>query len=345
MTKIIYFLVALCIISQLAYPNKVYAAIETFHATGEYLIGEFDTIEIAELHALDDAKMSAVEQAGVYVENYTKTKDMKVVHDEVQVIASQRIRVINKKISKIVLDTGDVKIRADITAEVDTSDVEEYVAMKYEIRAEIKRQYTDIVRQKKSLDAKMIKLQSLIKNRRDYTNIELQAEKEKQKREYQAIMLCMEGIEKYGKQDYAAQIEALKKAIELDPKNCILYNNCAAGYEAVGDNAGAVKGYSIALIIDETYPHPYNNRGQIYLKNNKVDKAIRDFNMAIKYDALFDDAYNNLGAAYLVLGEYNKSIDCFDKAIDLNINHDQAYHNKAIAQSKKLGRNVVERIW
>ena len=51
------------------------AATGTFSAHGEYLMSDYDTPEIAEEIALDFAKQNAAEQAGIYLENYSRSID------------------------------------------------------------------------------------------------------------------------------------------------------------------------------------------------------------------------------------------------------------------------------
>lgn len=41
----------------------------------------------------------------------------------------------------------------------------------------------------------------------------------------------------------------------------------------------------------------YNNRGEVYLREGKVDKAINDFNIAVKLQPELAVAYNNRGNA------------------------------------------------
>ncbi len=43
-----------------------------FHGTGEYTMSDYETPAVAEQRALTYAKQRAAEQAGVYVDSYTK---------------------------------------------------------------------------------------------------------------------------------------------------------------------------------------------------------------------------------------------------------------------------------
>ena len=59
----------------------------------------------------------------------------------------------------------------------------------------------------------------------------------------------------------------------------------------------------------------YNNRGEVYLREGKVDKAINDFNIAVKLQPELADAYCNRGNAYLLKGEIDKAIEDYSRSI------------------------------
>ena len=100
----------------------------------------------------------------------------------------------------------------------------------------------------------------------------------------------------------------------------------------------------------------YNNRGEIYLREGKVDKAINDFNIAVKLQPKLAVAYNNRGNAYLLKGEVDKAIDDATTAIALDEKCSNAYYNRAeawlhlkewnkakadLTTAKKLGMDIV----
>ena len=71
----------------------------TIVAEGTYIMGDGETASAAELRAFENAKRSAIEQAGVYVESYSQTKNLQLSKDEVNVISSGLVQatVIDKK--------------------------------------------------------------------------------------------------------------------------------------------------------------------------------------------------------------------------------------------------------
>lgn len=59
------------------------AAVQTFHAKGEYTMSDYETPSVAEERAFAYAKRSAAEQAGVYVASYTKSTGAQISEDRV----------------------------------------------------------------------------------------------------------------------------------------------------------------------------------------------------------------------------------------------------------------------
>jgi hypothetical protein len=68
-------------------------------AEGTYNMGDGETPGVAESRALLQAKRTALEQAGTYVESYTKVKNLQLTEDEIQVLASglMEVEILDKK--------------------------------------------------------------------------------------------------------------------------------------------------------------------------------------------------------------------------------------------------------
>ncbi len=115
----------LCLLAALIYTiPSVSAEKKIFHATGEYTMSDYETPAVAEQRALSYAKQRAAEQAGVYVDTYTKMEKVQVMEDRVNVLVSGVMHVTAQNIEKKKLPTGDIRIVASIMAEVDSEDLE-----------------------------------------------------------------------------------------------------------------------------------------------------------------------------------------------------------------------------
>jgi hypothetical protein len=63
------------------------AAPQVIQAAGVYIMGDNDSPKIAKDAARQEAMRSAVEQAGVYVESYSRTQNMELTEDDVRMIS------------------------------------------------------------------------------------------------------------------------------------------------------------------------------------------------------------------------------------------------------------------
>ena len=102
-----------------------------------------------------------------------------------------------------------------------------------------------------------------------------------------------------------------------------------------GDYGEAIKYYTNALEQGLQPPEVYNNRGNTYLKMDKIDKAINDFSKAIEIKSDSIEAYNNRGNAHATKGDFDEAVDDYSEAIRLNSNFDEAYKNRGIAYLNK----------
>ncbi|MDE3242101.1 MAG: hypothetical protein KGO52_05195 [Nitrospirota bacterium] len=107
----------LCI---LAVPFPALAETKVLTAEGTYTMGEGETMAFAESMALQKAKQMALEQAGTYVESYTKVQNYQLTADEIQTIAGGVLQV--EVLDKTRTLVGDslkffVKIKATVTTD------------------------------------------------------------------------------------------------------------------------------------------------------------------------------------------------------------------------------------
>ena len=104
----------------LVVPLLVHAETKVLTAEATYTMGDGETPSFAEAMALQKAKQLALEQAGTYVESYTKIQNLDLTTEEIQTIAGGvlQVEVMEKKRSLV----GDglqiyVKIKAAVTTD------------------------------------------------------------------------------------------------------------------------------------------------------------------------------------------------------------------------------------
>src|SRR5262249_32525043 len=61
----------------------------------------------------------------------------------------------------------------------------------------------------------------------------------------------------------------------------------------------------------------YNNRGNVYIKRNELDRALADLNQAIELDRKFQLAYLNRGLVYEKKGEQDRAIADYRAILEL----------------------------
>src|SRR4030067_2433525 len=80
-------------------PSPLFAETKEIISEGTYNMGDGETPTVAESRALLQAKRVALEQAGTYVESYTKVENLQLTKDEIQVLASglMEVEILDKK--------------------------------------------------------------------------------------------------------------------------------------------------------------------------------------------------------------------------------------------------------
>lgn len=99
-------------------PASSHAEVKTITTEASYSMGEGESPSFAEAMVLQKAKQTALEQAGTYVESYTKTKNYDLSHEEIQTIAGGVLEV--EVLEKTRTLVGDglrfyLKIKATVT--------------------------------------------------------------------------------------------------------------------------------------------------------------------------------------------------------------------------------------
>lgn len=109
------------------------AEIVTVTGTGHYFInrGIKETYDDAITHAEEEARRNAVEKAGLAIKSYSRTKNFELDEDVVVTIAGGILEIVGEpKIYNGDTNENGIKIICEITARVDTSNVEKFLSRK-----------------------------------------------------------------------------------------------------------------------------------------------------------------------------------------------------------------------
>ena len=246
-------------------------------------MGDGETPGVAESRALLNAKRVALEQAGTYVESYSKVINLQLTEDEIQALASgiMEVEILDKKRTLIGHGLNFwVKIKArvylDKTAELanrikpkDKSFVEDYK----KIQEAYDKTQRDIEELKKQLKEAMGEKEKK----------QVKAKIADEERSFEAKGWFDKGYQHGLNKEYDEEVEAYTNAIALTPN----------------------------------YADAYYNRGLAYYNKGQYDRAIEDYNKASALDPNAADAYYNRGLAYQQKGNMGRATSDYQKACDL----------------------------
>jgi tetratricopeptide (TPR) repeat protein len=88
-------------------------------------------------------------------------------------------------------------------------------------------------------------------------------------------------------------------------------------YMQQGNYEDAITYYTKALKVNPKDAIAYNNRGLAWGKKGDYDNAIADFTKSVEIDPQFADAYKNRGIVYYNKGDYNRTCSDFQKSCEL----------------------------
>ena len=223
-------LIAICVFLLIVvYEQHVVGAeMRIYHGCGEYTMSDYETTKVAEHRALYYARENILEQAGVFVRTYTRSKNMQVTDDQVYITTNSVVKIVSSNIEKKVLNDTGVHIKADLVAEVNTQELKNILDSKT-------REYCDmgymIVRNDMAridYESNIIKEKIRQKDTLDKTIKQMKIEMEVKEKEFMANEKIDECFIEYVRGDYNKILKLGKESVELNPKNHIGYLNMGA---------------------------------------------------------------------------------------------------------------------
>ncbi|PSR08595.1 MAG: hypothetical protein C7N36_21725 [Bacteroidetes bacterium] len=125
---------------------------------------------------------------------------------------------------------------------------------------------------------------------------------------------------------YDQAIQALTKAIELQPDYADAYFNMGITYHEQENYEQAIQAYTKAIELQPDDPAAYNNLGLTFRKQENYEQAIQALTKVIELQPNYADAYYYLGKANDELENYEQAIQAYTKAIELQPNDAYALH-------------------
>lgn len=119
--------------------------------------------------------------------------------------------------------------------------------------------------------------------------------------------LKLEGNKAMAAKDFETAIKKYTLAIEVSPKNAVLYSNRAAAYSSLG----------------------------------KFEEAITNANSAVKIDPSYSKGYSRLGFSKYALGKYEEALEAYSKVLELEgSNATEAMKRDYETAKKKVGNSI-----
>lgn len=130
--------------------------------------------------------------------------------------------------------------------------------------------------------------------------------------------------------DWSAAVQSYDQAIKRDPRYALAYFNRGIAQEELGFLEPALASYQNAIDIDPQHVPAYLNCGVVLQKLGRIQEALSQYGVAIALDPEFADAYYNRGTDFMELALLHEAIRDFDKAISIRSGYADAYWNKSL---------------
>jgi len=316
----------------LLFPSIVEAEVKEIIAEGSYNMGKGETPTVAESRALLQAKRVAIEQAGTYIESYSKINKFQLTHDEIRVLSSGIIEVVILQTKRTITSDGiafAVKIKAKVSTdkiEVMSSRVKEK-----EILEQYKRLQEDYGKSQKEIEGlkKQLKEGKTAQAKQRVERLITINEKAFQAREWYE-----KGNSFVINKDSKRAIDAFSRAINFDGTYLEAYVARGVSFSKDGINDEALEDFSMAIKLNANYALAYQNRASVYCRMDRYERAIEDYSKAISLDPDYDSAYIGRGAVYALMGQHEKGLKDINWAIKIYPYNSLAYQNRGIIYSE-----------
>ena len=252
------FFATLLVAANLLFASTVQAEVQTYTGTGEYVMGERDTLETAKQAAKDKALRNALERAGVLIQSRSRTEDSELVED---VITSQTGAVL--QVLEVVYEREDLLIRATVKVDIDAEDLNR------RLEAAVKPTSDKISLANQKLD----EATQLWHEGQDDEALALLSEAATLNPDNAEIFL-KRAIICVSNGKFAQAAHDANKVLQLKPNHSMALWIRGAAALTAGDNSAAIDDLNAAIDSDPLNKHAYYFRG-IYFKTVGDKKRAR----------------------------------------------------------------------
>lgn len=128
----------------------------------------------------------------------------------------------------------------------------------------------------------------------------------------------------YLNNQYQEAVEALIKAVELNPRAADYYTQLANAYLGLNQFEKAIQVAKRSIAIEQNNPFAYHILSKIYRAMGKYDEAIDSLKRSIELEPKAIDRHVSLANLYAETGNYEQAIEVLKKALEISPRHRNA---------------------
>ena len=300
------FLAAAIFAGSLLFTSSVNAEVQTYIGTDEYVMSEFETIDIAKQRAKQKAERAAQEQAGVFIESNTEVINMQVTKDEIVTMTGGILKIVDVQYDQRALpNVNGFVIRATVKADIDSDDITRWLYRDKGERSELVEHNIKLQNAIAAQDKKIAELKAQL------SNAETKQEQKKISQQFKAedkVFLSNqkmeEGMKFYSAGDLRNTSALCTQAIELNSDNALAYSLRGIIFYLLKDYNGAISDLNRAVALNPSDYKNFYNRGLAYVKLENYRAAAENFSGAIKLNPSDADSWYNRALCKQRLGNY-----------------------------------------
>jgi tetratricopeptide (TPR) repeat protein len=270
--------------------SPAWAEIRTITASGEYRMGDNDTRTDAKRLALLDAKRSALEQVGTYLEGVSEVKNLQVTKDEIRTYTAGIVEV-TEQATKDVMEGATHIVRVDVTCKIDSGGLAKQIddlRKNEHAKEELLQARAEADQLRQQVEAKNQELAAL-KSKAGAEPLLQERQQALAKLDAQDLVIraarplnarggFVEG-EPLPAQDRASMKAMLLQAIALDPTNVRAHVALGHVLQEEGDHEGAIREFRRALQIKPDLPRAHAGLGRALVSSGRRDEGERELRL------------------------------------------------------------------
>ena len=305
--------------------RTVFASVQTIEADGYYIIGDGpdENHSVAKNRAKMDAKRSAAEKAGIFVESLTEVKNGQLTKDEINTISAQVLQIDSEKITPEVIGET-IRYCCHIVAKVDSSNVMNKLKQDrqnlYKAVEQNKRQQQELAAVKNELAE--LKTRYKLSNEKQQREINNNISKNEDR--FTAINWLEKGNDSYLLGNKQKALECYQNAVQLNPNYDAAWSSLASVNIIIGNYHEAKECYQKSIQINPDSDVSWCMLGVTYDGLGNKQKAKECYQRAIQINPNSDVSWCILGTFQISLGDYQTAKESYQKAIKINPNYDTA---------------------